>query len=297
MKAIGLDIGGTKIAAGLVDVDRGRPIGRLRCIPTEAHRGGAAVLQKVIDLVNELRAEGARRRIEPKRIGVGLPELVSSDGVLISDESFHWKKLHAVKKLNAILPTVFEADVRAGAIAEARFGGGIGLNSFIYVTIGTGISCSLVIDGRPYLGWRGRTGTFASAPTVAPLFDTSLAPCIPLEEFSSGQGLTRRYAVRTGETIDAKALLSRARTGDTIARQIVETGGRALGSAIAQLVNTLDPECVVIGGGLGCAKGKFYALQSAFKEHRWSRYYSDVPLFQSELRHGAVIGAALATVS
>jgi glucokinase len=290
MKAIGIDVGGTKIAAALVNLDSGS-IENRREIPTLPQRGGGSVLEDVISLANELRADATA-------IGLGLAELVDRHGHIASNATIDWLNLPVRERLSSILPTRLEADVRAASRAEARFGAGRNSEVFIYVTIGTGISCCLMNSGQPYLGARGLTGTFASAPTLSPFIDYRLEQCVPLEEFSAGPGLARRYALRTQEWIEPREVIARALAGDPHARHVIESGGRAVGSAIAQLVNTLDPERVVIGGGLGSSGGIYFAaMRTAFHEHLWSKLHADVQIHLAELGPDAgVIGAALAAI-
>jgi glucokinase len=290
-RAIGIDVGGTKIAAGLVDLDTGAVLDR-REKPTEPVRGGEAILDDVISITQTIRFDAIA-------IGIGVAELIDRDGKIASNATIDWLNMPVRERLSAILPTRFEADVRAAARAEARFGAGSRSEIFLYVTVGTGISCCLMLNGQPYLGARGLTGTFASERSLAPLLDDRLDPTAPLEEFSSGVGLAKRYNLRAHESIDGREVVSRARAGDPTARQIVETGGRALGASIAQLVNTLDPQSVVIGGGLGCAGGIFHAvLKSSFYEHLWSKLHSEVQIHIAHLGPDAgIVGAALAAVS
>jgi predicted NBD/HSP70 family sugar kinase len=290
-RAIGIDVGGTKIAAGLVDLETGVVVNR-REKATRPKRGGEAILRDVVSFANELRSDAIA-------IGVGVAELVDREGKIVSNATIDWLKTPVRERLSKILPTQLEADVRAAARAEARFGAGVETKIFLYVTVGTGISCCLMIDGRPYLGARGLTGTFASARYLAPLLDHRLNPTLPLEDFSSGPALAKRYFFRAHQEIDAREVTARAKTGDVIAREIVESGGRALGAAIGQLVNTLDPEAVVIGGGLGCAGGVFHAaLKTAFYENLWSKLHSNVPIYPAKLGPDAgIIGAALAAIS
>jgi predicted NBD/HSP70 family sugar kinase len=289
-RAIGIDVGGTKIAAGLIDLESGAVLER-REKSTQPARGGEAILQDVISFANDLRADA-------NAIGVGIAELVDHEGKIASNATIDWLKKPVLERLSAILPTKFEADVRAAARAEARFGAGVGNDIFLYVTVGTGISCCLMVEGRPYLGARGLTGTFASARSLAPLLDYRLDPTLPLEEFSSGLGLAKRYLIRRNEQVDARELCARAESGDTIAQQIIESGGRALGAAIAPLVNTLDPQSVVIGGGLGCAGGLYHgAVKAAFYEHLWSELHAGVQIHVASLGPDAgIIGAALAAI-
>jgi len=286
-RAIGIDVGGTKIAAGLVDLESGAVTDR-REKATEAIRGGEAVLQDVISLAQTVRG-GAMA------IGVGVAELVSREEKIVSNATIDWMNIPVRERLSSILPTRLEADVRAAARAEAKFGAGSGSEIFLFVTVGTGISSCLVINGHPYLGARGLTGTFASARGVFPAIDGMLSSSLPLEDFSSGPALARRV----GQPGDARKVVALAGMGQPLAREVVRSAGFALGSAIAQLVNTLDPERVVIGGGLGCATGFFYdSVRDAFYKHLWSQLHANVPLTQAKLGPDAgIIGAALAAVA
>jgi glucokinase len=290
-RAVGIDVGGTKIAAGLVDLETGEILARAEK-PTNTMRGGAGILEDVIALATAVRDDAVA-------IGVGIAELVDRDGKIASKATIDWLDIPAREELCKILPTRFEADVRAAARAEARFGAGAGSETFLYVTVGTGISSCLILDGKPYLGARGLTGTFASARSLAPLLDYRLDPTLALEEFASGAALASRYNYRTNEAVDAREVVTRAKSGDMTARQTIETGGRALGASIAQLVNTLDPERVVIGGGLGCAGGIFFAaVKTAFYEHLWSDLHAGVEIHIASLGPDAgIIGAALAAIS
>lgn len=286
-RAIGIDVGGTKIAAGLVDLDSGGVVDR-REKATEAIRGGEAVLQDVISLAQTVRS-GAMA------IGVGVAELVSREEKIVSNATIDWMNIPVRERLSSILPTRLEADVRAAARAEAKFGAGIGSEIFLFVTVGTGISSCLMMNGRPYLGARGLTGTFASARGVFPAMDGMLSSSLALEDFSSGPALVRRV----NQLGDARKVIALAGMGQPLAREAVRSAGFALGSSIAQLVNTLDPERVVIGGGLGCATGLFYdSVRDAFYKHLWSQLHANVPLTQAKLGPDAgIIGAALAAVA
>jgi glucokinase len=265
--AIGIDVGGTKIAAGAVDLATGEILDE-RVQPTEPARGGDAVLRDVLEIANALKTKGST-------LGLGLAELVSPEGRILSEATFAWKDLPVLESLNAILPARIEADVRAAARAEAKWGSGRDLDSFLYVTVGTGISCCLVLGGKPFAGARGMAGTFASAGGLVALKDGSLAETLALEDFASGSALARRTS-----------------------HSDRQHGGRALGAAIAQLVNTMDPRAVVIGGGLGCAGGLFIeAVKQEFYTRLWSELHRETQILSAKLGPDAGwIGAALASV-
>ena len=159
--AIGIDVGGTKIAAGLVEFPSGTVQGERR-IPTEG--SSAAALDQICQIAFELVNCGRSSGLGIGGIGIGLCEIVRRDGTIGSSATFQWSETQICKRLSGIAPVVIEADVRAAARAEALLGRGHGLDCFLYVSIGTGISCCLVIDGEPFTGANGATGTMASGP-------------------------------------------------------------------------------------------------------------------------------------
>src|SRR5882762_10482740 len=160
--AIGLDVGGTKIAAGLVTPD-GKVITK-RVIPTLPQRGGEAVLEDVLALATSLRDEARVGGRNVVAIGVGVCELVDLQGNVMSAQTIPWRGLPVQERFSKVAPAVVEADSRAAAYCEARFGAGRNHRIFLYLTVGTGIGSSLVLDGLPYTGARGSSGTLASSP-------------------------------------------------------------------------------------------------------------------------------------
>ena len=161
--AIGLDIGGTKIAAGVVLWPSGEILRRTQ-IPTNPTRGGEPVLQDTLDLARDLYNWAQTQHIEVVGIGAGIAELVDCDGNVTSSCTICWSGVPVQQRLSAIAPAQVESDVRAAALAESMFGAGRGHRVFVYVTVGTGISYCLVQDGRPFKGARGNAITMASSP-------------------------------------------------------------------------------------------------------------------------------------
>jgi glucokinase len=294
--AIGIDVGGTKIAAGVVTFPDGRVAAR-RTIPTDPARGGEAVLNDVTALAASLAAEARPRGFDVSAIGVGLCELVDTAGRIASECLIRWRDSPVMERLGKVAPAVIEADVRAAALAEALFGAGKPFRVFLYITVGTGISSSLVIEGRPFLGARGATGTMASSPLI-PACDTCRpGPRPTLEEIASGPGLVARHAERGSRPFPtAVDLLAAAESGDAEARAVVERGSEALGATIGLLVNVLDPEAVIIGGGLGLREGLYRdGLVRAARAQIWSEETRKLPVLSAATGPDAgVIGAAAA---
>jgi glucokinase len=260
---VGIDAGGTKLAAALVDVRDGRLLER-RERPTERQRGADAVLADCVDLAKQVAGECA-----VDAIGIGVPELVALDGRITSAVNWDWRDGRWKPALAAIAPVHVESDVRAAAFAEARLGAARELSSFLYMTIGTGVSHTFVIGGLPWTGARGNA-LVSGAPLV--------------EEVASGAAL----AVTAGKTRAEDVLAS---PGDVT---IVEDAVQALGTELARLVNAFDPEAIVIGGGLGLAPGFADRIAAKMRPQIFADATRDIAVLPSSLgAHAGVIGAAL----
>jgi glucokinase len=297
--AIGVDVGGTKVAAGLVRLVDGAVLTR-RFTPTLPERGGRAVLDDVLAIVQSLLEESKRLDAIPRSVGIGLAELVSPRGKVLSAATIDWLNLAPAEGLQkeTSLDVVMEADVRAAALAEGRYGAGKGKGSFLYITVGTGISAALVIAGVPYTGSRGLTGTFASSPVVWFNDEGVIHQGKTLEQFAAGPAFAARLCERrTGFPGDARAVLRLAEAEDRDALWVVQSAAKALGAAMAFLVNTLDPEIVVLGGGLGAAADWYRELvQAEMRNLVWSDLHRDMAIRTAALGADAgLIGAAAAT--
>jgi len=259
----GIDAGGTKLAAGIVDLDAGRLL-ECREAPAERHRGGHAVLESCLELLREVSHGRAMAAI-----GVGVPELVSLAGKIQTAENWDWRDGSFRSALTKIAPVHIESDVRAAALAESRFGAGRGLSSFLYLTIGTGVSHTFVVGGQL---WRGARGN--AIVTGAP----------PVELAASGAALAGQ-----AHRPSAKEVL--ATPGD---EPLVDAAAKALGTELAALVNAFDPEAVVVGGGLGLAPGFMRRIVARMRPQIYAAATRDLAVHPSELGvHAGVIGAAV----
>jgi glucokinase len=259
---VGIDVGGSKIAAANVDVTAGTVLRELR-VPTPVGAGGQAVLDTCVQLAGKVAPGGA------DAVGIGLCEFVDPSGTPTSAYTVDWLGLDVESAFADAARVRIESDVRAGALAEARFGAGRGLASFVYVVVGSGVSHCLVLDGQPYEGARGN-----AIVTGAP----------PVEFAVGGLALARRAGVASAEQVLA----------DPLHAPLVEASSAELGRALAMLVNALDPETLVIGGGLGLVdpyRERVVAAARAAIEHEATRKLPVVPAALG-VRSG-VVGAAL----
>jgi glucokinase len=292
---IGVDVGGTKIAAGAVDPRDGALTLR-RELPTLPDRGPAAVATDIIALVESLAASILDTGRQTSAIGIGVPELVDADGQIRSAHLLDWSEAAFTARLAGIAPTHIEADVRAAALAEAAFGAGRDLDLFAYVSIGTGISSAVVQDGEPLVGARGGALVLSSGSLGVPCPECSNWTEFVLETYASGPALARRYVDATGQPVSgAEAVLAAANAGESTATQIVDSAADALGSALGWLVNVIDPEAIVVGGGLGLAPGRYQdRLIAATRDHIWNPAARGLPFLPAALGADAgIIGAAL----
>ena len=295
---IGIDVGGTKIAGGLVDLSSGAIRSR-RHQPTLPQRGGDAVLADVMAQASDLAAEARALGIAVAGIGVGLPQLVSPDGKVRSAHLFDWRELPAIEKLSGIAPARLDSDVRAAARAEARFGAGQSHRIFCYVTIGTGMSYCLVEDGKPFEGARGYAIHFATMPQWTRCGACGEVHAPVLEEIAAGPGIAGAYAKRSGRAVaDGETVLAAAAGGDAEAAAVISDAATATGALIGQMINMLDPEAVVIGGGLGLAGGLYGdRLVGSIRRHVFAEDARRLPVLPAALGSDAgIIGAALAGV-
>lgn len=302
--AIGLDVGGTKIAGGLVNFPAGWIVAR-QTIPTQPWRGGEVVLAQTLNLADSLLAEAERLELVVGGIGLAVCELVDLDGNITSGHAVAWSGLPIQEALARLAPAAVESDVRAAALAEAMFGAGQPYRLFVYVTVGTGISSCLVQAGRPYPGAHGNALILASSPLTSrcPSCGARLTPI--LEDFAGGPALVTRYnhyikahsrpGLQPGEPLrSGEEVLAAVEANDPAAIEVVKSAGEALGVSVGWLVNVLDPEAVVVGGGLGLAGGLYWdSFVEATRAHIWARSSREIPILPASLGPEAgVIGAA-----
>ena len=293
--AIGLDIGGTKIAGGVVLWPSGEILART-IIPTNPTRGGSAVLKDTLDLARQIHDWTRSQQIEVRGIGAGVAELVDCEGNVTSSCTIDWREVPVQKELSEIAPAQVESDVRTAALGEAIFGAGRGHDLFTYVTVGTGISYCLVQDGRPFKGSKGNAILLASSPlsTVCSHCGAKLRPV--LEEFASGPAIAKRFAQTNsgGAAKTCEDVVHAASIGNKDAIEILSSAGEALGVGMAFLVNLLDPEMMIVGGGLGVAGGLYWhSFERSCREHIFADDSRGIPIVPAKLGADAgLVGAA-----
>ena len=274
-------------------ISSGRVLRRLTA-PTGAARGGQAVLDDALSLVSALQTAARDEGWRVVGLGVSVCELVDPLGNVTSGYTVQWQGTPVQAAFSQLIhPAVVEADVRAHALAEATFGAGRGLTSFVFVSVGSGISSCLVQDGRPFAGAHGNALVLSTMPLT--VFDEQERKIeFALESFASGTGLTARYRRHSANVTRVEQIVADAAQGSAVAAGILRSGGEALGSALAWLVNVLDPAALIVGGGLGLADGVYWqSALATVRSHIFADSSRSVPILKAACGVDAgLIGAA-----
>ncbi|MHB1511815.1 MAG: ROK family protein [Acidiferrobacter sp.] len=253
---IGIDLGGTKIE-GIVMDGSGREIARRR-VPTPAAAGYDAILGAVADLVAALESLAS----EPCTVGIGSPGAISHKTGLLKNSNtvcLNGRPLREDLAARLGRPIRLENDANCLALSEARDGVGQGLRCVFAVILGTGVGGGLVIDGALWPGRQHIAGEWGHN-----ILEADGPPCYCgrsgcVETLLSGGGFAASYRALGGqEGLAAPEIVARAGR-DPIAQATLDRYGARLGRALGVVVNILDPDVIVLGGGLS-AVGALYAL-------------------------------------
>jgi glucokinase len=243
--ALVADLGGTKIAVARVE-DTGRITHRLLA-PTPPE-GGAAVVETASNLLRQLPAKGACA------LGVDVPGLAYSTGFVWAPNIPGWERMPVGKMLNRRfnLPVLVESDRNAFVTGEAWQGCAKRCRDVIFVTIGTGIGAGIISGGRLIRGCGELVGCIGWM-AVRDRFLSAYKAVGCLEFHVAGPGIARAAQRAFRRITNARDVVGLARRGEPRARKVIASAGHYLGLALANLVNTLNPQMIVIGGGVSAA--------------------------------------------
>jgi len=301
------DVGGTKISAALVDTDG--KIAYRKTVPTQAGDGIAVVTERLAGLMRELAHEG--NEFQPGACGVAVPGLIDSvageirfAANLPGAQSYPMRQ-QLQKQL--LLPVSIENDLRLHALGESRFGAAQGCQNFLFVAVGTGVGGALFLDGHPYRGARNSAGEIGHIPIeagpAAPACTCGRRGC--LEALASGPAITAYFHRRAAEAgLEQAALatglkeiggwLHRPEPVGELAREAVVYGGRALGRGLGIAANLLDPELVILGGGVARIGASWLeAVRHAMDEITLNRYEGPAIQLSQLGDDAALLGAAV----
>ncbi|MGY2873650.1 glucokinase [Marmoricola sp. URHA0025 HA25] len=304
---VGIDIGGTKVMAGVVD-GTGSVL-ELAQRPTLGH-DVRAVEDTIVELVH-----GFATRYDVAAVGIGAAGFVdTARSVVMFSPHLEWRReplrARIVERLR--VPVVVDNDANAAALAESRFGAGRGHRFVLCVTLGTGIGGALVLDQRVYRGANGMAGEFGHMQVVPQGHRCECGNRGCWEQYASGNSLVRdaRELIRANSPVahhlrdvvggDADALegpqiTEAARAGDPLSVELIAEVGTWLGVGLAGLTAAFDPHCIVIGGGVSAAGDLLVVpTQQAFSRALTGRGHRDEPVIAAaELGPQAgMVGAA-----
>ena len=289
--SIGVDVGGTKIACGVL---RGEELIERHVQPTP-ETGWEAVLDAVAAQVRDLQTRHA-----VTHIGVGVPGPLDAERtrVKFAPNIYGFTDVPLVDGLRERLGqrVVLENDAKAAALAEAHLGAARGTESSIYVTVSTGIGAGLVLGGKL---WRGRHGVAGELGhvTVQPGGPVSGAGLDgALEAVASGTAIARDASYALNREVSTAEAFALAEQGHPAARRVVGQAMRHIGIALADLQKVIDPEVFVLGGGVSAVGDSFFrGVQQAADEYAGG--FAPVTIRRAQLGQSAgVVGAALAAL-
>jgi predicted NBD/HSP70 family sugar kinase len=302
-RVIGIDLGGTKIFGGLVDAQ-----GQIDHETYVAHGGPSRpgeedrVLQKLIELVHTLAGEALASGCRVRGVGVGAPGITRADGVVVASAQLGWLEMPLGARLTERLhlPVHVENDVNLAALGELHFGSGRGARNIVCLSPGTGIGGAVIIDGKVHRGHHdaaGEIGLMLPGPQFLTWRNREWGP---LEDIASGTGIAQR-ARKVAETqglpippdgLRAEDVFAAGAEGASWANALLEETIDYLAVAIANIQALLDPERIILGGGIARAADRIIPGI----EQRLAPVIPTVPfIVRSELGYRAgVLGAAAA---
>jgi glucokinase len=313
---VGVDVGGTKVAAGLVDsTGTIHAQSRTPMIANDADLGLAAVVEAIRQLVSERDARsGAGVPQGIPAIGICAPgPLNPITGVIINPPNLPaWHNFPLATEVARIyeVPVTVDNDANAAALAEAKWGAGRGYRNVFYATIGTGIGTGIVFDGKIY---HGRTGSAAEGGHMGIDPKGPLCPCGKrgcIELFASGPAIARNARHKLADTPDALLLKMAGgdlqevtseivaeayAAGDLVAKRVLDETLDLLAYWLGNIVDLLEPDVIVIGGGVSAMLAPFLGeIRDRWKGATLNPYPHQIPVVLAHYKEDAGIAGAAA---
>ncbi|WP_138430603.1 ROK family protein [Fodinibius saliphilus] len=305
---VGVDLGGTWTKFGLVSEEGG--LLAYNAIPTNSSVTYQHFFKHLFDQVIQLKSS-LDVELNLKGIGIGAPTGNSCLGTIESASNLDWNDnvpVVSVLEEYTNLPAFLVNDANASAVGELLYGAARGMENFVSITLGTGLGCGIVANGKLVMGKRGHAGEIGHTTVY---YDGRTCSCGRqgcLETYVSAPGLVRtvqkilsekgnKSTLRniTSAEMDARKITEAARCDDVVALEAFEYTGRILGLKLADIVACMNPEAIVVSGGL--AKAGDLILEPAkenMEEHLLEIFKNEVDILPSSLteKNAAILGAA-----
>ena len=276
----GVDVGGTTIKMGFFETD-GKLLDKWE-IKTNTANGGAEILPDIAKGIDNKLAQEGISKADVQGIGVGVPGPVQEDSIVNRCVNLGWGIVNVAEELGALtcLKVKVGNDANVAALGENWQGGAKGCKSAVMVTLGTGVGGGIIIDGKIVAGFHGAGGEIGHItvnPDEIETCNCGQHGC--LELYASATGIVRmakrrlaksedETTLRSFDPLTAKDIFDEAKAGDVVAKELVDDLGNILGATLAKVACVVNPEAIVIGGGVSKA-GKILidTVQKHFKEN------------------------------
>ena len=261
----GVDIGGTTVKIGMFTT-QGEMVEKWE-ITTRTDEGGKYILSDIAASVEDKLAEKRIEKSDVAGVGMGVPGPVKADGTVIKCVNLGWGIFNVEEELSKLLALPVKAgnDANMAALGEMWQGGGKGHKDIVMVTLGTGVGGGIILDGKMLAGTNGAGGEIGHVhvdDTITESCNCGNKGC--LEQVASATGIARlaRKALaaddrpslmRDAAEVSAKTVFDAVKAGDEVAKEVAETFGKYLGTALAVIAGVVDPQVFVIGGGVSKA--------------------------------------------
>ena len=261
---LGVDVGGTTVKMGLFNVD-GEVLDKWE-IKTRTENGGEAILPDIAASANAKLEEKGIDKEEVAGIGIGIPGPIDEEGVVPHTANLGWGYKEVSKELSELtgLPCKGGNDANVAALGEMWKGGAAGYHNVVMVTLGTGVGGGIIVGGKILTGSNGAGGEIGHLhvdDNIPGQCGCGNKGC--LEQVASATGITnlanqalaasdKPSVLREGE-VSAKTVFDAVKADDELAKEVAERFGKYLGTALANITAVVDPQAIVIGGGVSKA--------------------------------------------
>ena len=260
----GVDIGGTTVKMGLFNVD-GEVLEKWE-IKTRTENGGEAIIPDIAAAVVAKMEEKGIAKEEVAGVGYGVPGPINEEGIVPHTANLGWGYKEVTKELEALtgLPCKGGNDANVAALGEAWKGGAAGYSNVVMVTLGTGVGGGIILGGKILSGTNGAGGEIGHIhidDDIPGFCGCGNQGC--LEQVASATGITNlanqalaasdKPSMLRGGEISAKTVFDAVKADDELAKEVAEKFGKYLGTALAIITAVIDPEAIVIGGGVSKA--------------------------------------------
>lgn len=275
----GVDIGGTTIKMGFFETN-GKLLDKWE-IKTNTSNGGEEILSDVAKAIDNKLAQEAISKDEVQGVGIGVPGPVCGEGIVNKCINLGWGVVNVAEELRTLtgLDVKVGNDANVAALGEMWQGGAKGSKDVVMVTLGTGVGGGIIVNGKIVAGANGAGGEIGHI-TVNPdeIESCNCGQYGCLEQYTSATGIVRmakrklaksddETTLRKFESLTAKDVFDEAKAGDGVAKELVDELGEILGSTLSNMACVVNPEVIVIGGGVSKAGSILIAtIQEHFKE-------------------------------